>query len=186
MAAFALGCGFDTRSGQYACQTQSDCEGGRSCEEGWCVLSQSDASPPPDADLSPDAGRPLSPCNSCMGGECREECTDLNCDLSCTKNDCDCEFQCAPDTDNCNLLCADGASCDIDCGSAEECTATCEANSVCQVDCSGVEECQQTVCEAGAQCLLDCTGTVECGFATCAGMETSCSNDLIACNRDCP
>lgn len=57
------GCGFALRSEALVCQTTEDCEGGRTCEDGFCVVggdvgpdagvaedSASDATPTPDAD----------------------------------------------------------------------------------------------------------------------------------------
>lgn len=67
-----VGCGFDVRSSQYTCEVESDCESGRTCEMGWCVVASDliavdaavdfpDADPAsPDAD-PPDAAPPGTP-----------------------------------------------------------------------------------------------------------------------------
>jgi len=59
-------CDFPTPSAQYACRVTADCESGRACENGYCVVSSAHgpdaSSPSPDAavdTLSPDAD-PLS------------------------------------------------------------------------------------------------------------------------------
>lgn len=49
-ALFAVGCGFDTRTGAYACELPSDCEDGRTCIDGWCVV------PTVFADAGADSG----------------------------------------------------------------------------------------------------------------------------------
>lgn len=196
---FQWGCGFDARSSDYACETHSDCETGRSCELGWCVIAH-DATLFPDAPQGPDAsvvdaaapdastGRPLSSCSTCAGGECREECNSNGCTFECAVTDCDCEFQCSPTTKNCELACKENTTCHLDCAGAEACKPDCQVNSICDIDCTGVLACEQSKCEAGAQCLLDCTNTAmgTCLFEVCAGTETSCPNDIIACNRACP
>lgn len=40
-ALLATGCGFDTRTGAYTCELPSDCEDGRTCIDGWCVVESS-------------------------------------------------------------------------------------------------------------------------------------------------
>ena len=203
-----VGCGFNSRSAQFTCESETDCEVGRICEQGWCVVPPADIpdandvadaslvdaaiidAAPPDAviaDAGPPDAFPLGPCNSCQNDTCREECSDTDCSLDCTKNNCSCEFQCSASAANCDMTCKEGtASCDVDCAGAASCKTTCETNTVCNINCTDVTACGEAKCELGAMCLLDCTGAGTCEFEVCAGAETSCPNNVIACNRACP
>jgi hypothetical protein len=65
-AALAAGCSFESRSEAFECAGPADCEAGRVCVQGWCVVEGSvpDAGPPADAADGdgavdpPDAGQP--------------------------------------------------------------------------------------------------------------------------------
>jgi hypothetical protein len=50
-----LGCGFPEPSAEYACRTTADCDGGRICMGGYCVVSPSTSG---DAALTPDTTPP--------------------------------------------------------------------------------------------------------------------------------
>lgn len=57
-AAFATGCTFPSRSDAFACRVDDDCDGDRTCEQGFCVIGDRvDAGNRPTVDASPDTTR---------------------------------------------------------------------------------------------------------------------------------
>ncbi len=78
------GC-FPTRSDELACATETDCEAGRTCEQGFCVIAP-DAAPPienePPVDAAPvempDAPPDVPP-RPCEGGDANAEDGSGNC-----------------------------------------------------------------------------------------------------------
>ena len=54
-----VACDFPSRSEHYACAITSECEAGRTCEDGYCVLGAVDASGGADASSIDSSGAPL-------------------------------------------------------------------------------------------------------------------------------
>ncbi len=74
MIAALTGC-FPTPSKQFACETTPQCESGRVCTEGYCVIASVDAgTPAPDSSVvaTPDAGVDAAPVTQtfAVGAEC--------------------------------------------------------------------------------------------------------------------
>ena len=134
-------CSFDNRSGAFACPMGNECEVGRVCSAGWCVVEGSeidasnlptpdaplipiDADLTPDADLSPDADTCPIACTSCVNGICLIDCNG--------PTDCSAEVVC-PAGIPCRVSCDGITACagGIDCSTASECRITCEGGSSC-------------------------------------------------------
>jgi hypothetical protein len=173
MAAVVLAsadCTITTRSENYACTTNEDCdELGRVCVRGWCVV---DDVQPPDASL------PTCPmvCNDCLpDGTCIIQCInsgDCSNDVVCPPGR-PCEVICGTLACQANIDCTAASSCDITCSGISSCSGnvSCGTGS-CYVTCSGVDSCDGVVsCQDSCACQTLCTG-----LASCNG-EHRCPND---------
>jgi hypothetical protein len=177
--------------------------GGGSCVE-QCSGGTCDCTNPScGCDLQCTSGNGCSPsCSS--GGECDITCSSVNnCTPSCT-NGSDCNITCNS-LNNCkNAVCSGGSLCDYTCESANNCGLTCDA-STCNITCSSINNCKDLVCtngatcsatctsanncrmdcESGSACELQCNSVGTCRFDSCDGVESTCSDGRIVCNRDC-
>jgi hypothetical protein len=115
----------------------------------------------------------LATCES--GSDCEVSCSGLAlCGVDCT------------DTNTCATSCTGDADClSVDCAGANNCTVDCADTAFCSVDCTDANNCDHVTCREDAECLLVCTGANNCEFETCEN-PTSCADDVIACNRECP
>ncbi|HEU5060023.1 MAG TPA: hypothetical protein VFU21_26005 [Kofleriaceae bacterium] len=186
VALAASACGIDKRTSAFRCETDSDCDGDRRCEEGYCTVGPrdlADATPgaadapfvpiidasPPDAFDCPDA---------CTGG-CLEDFTcviDCSADASCAD-----PIVCPPGLP-CQVSCTGLGSCvtTIDCTAATDCDITCTADGSCSgaVSCAVGEECDvlcvgASSCAAGVSCAGSCSCEVGCtGTDSCATAST--------------
>lgn len=197
--------GDNERTGTCCGVADGSCDscGGGSCLE-TCTGGTCDCTDPScDCALQCTGGKSCSPtCSS--GGSCEVSCTSVsNCEPSCT-NGSDCDITCDA-LNNCKVVeCSEGSLCDLTCSDANNCALTCDA-STCQVACSDINNCKDIVCTNGAicsstctsanncamdctdgaECELDCTDSNTCGFTTCEGVESSCSDGRLVCNRGC-
>src|SRR5678815_1332889 len=121
--AAAGACSIDHRSGDFACTKQSDCNGGRVCDDGFCT-------DPNAADAPTD--RPDAADGHADANECPSECTSCNpeahtCVIDCNAGaNCDAQVTC-PSGYTCDIRCNVGNSCrnGVDCQSSKGCSITC-------------------------------------------------------------
>ena len=133
--ALALGCSIDKRSDAFACTTTSECDSGRQCLDGFCVLSGSGSSTPVDA---PKAGVDAFRPPDAPGDTCPAQCT------TCSVTGKTCNIDCT--TTPCNtgpVLCPQGYACTIACGADNACQKgiDCEIAKSCDISCAGRASC---------------------------------------------
>lgn len=161
-AALGTSCSINHRSDQYACTTNADCEGGRHCQDGYCVVAGTlDASKVVDAPKpGGDANNCPAPCTSCNVQQ-------KTCTINCQQTSCTNTVTCPP-----------GYKCDIQCNTDNACRngINCLAAASCSIDCIGKQSCQNVQCGPGP-CAVACSGP-----ATCKGV--SCGNSC-ACDVTC-
>jgi hypothetical protein len=175
MAAVVLasaGCTITTRSDNYACTTNEDCEAlGRVCVLGWCVADDGQS---PDGSLT-DAPPAVCPavCSDCL--------SDGTCIIQCVN----------PDDCGNDVVCPPGQPCQVICGNLACDDIDCTAASSCDITCSGVNACSGVVSCGLGSCNVTCSGSVSCsGGVLCAdacACETLCTG-LGACagEHTCP
>ncbi|HEY1811040.1 MAG TPA: hypothetical protein VGG74_01710 [Kofleriaceae bacterium] len=183
--ALALGCSINKRSDGFACTSTSDCDTGRVCESGFCVVTAgSGSSTPEDAPRSlVDGPRTLDAAEMCP-----PQCTtcDLNgktCDINCedAAGTCAQNITC-PEGFTCTIECTTPGSCrqNIDCSNAEACTLTCSASQSCAKVTCGSGACD-LMCTGSHSCAqVDCSNSCACD-ATCSGSTTACENSQFMC-----
>jgi len=160
-------CSIDHPSDALACTAQSDCESGRTCTNGYCIVA--------------NAGCP-SGCTSC-------DLTAKTCQIDSAGNG---DVTCPPGY-ACTITCGNNGCRNIDCKDGTSCTIACTGMKSCdQIDCSG--ECHIT-CTGSSSCAnVDCRDAcscdVTCGPNTCndlqcpsgCGNATSCSSQAASCH----
>ena len=156
-----------------ACAT-STCGDTLCCPE----VNETNANCPQDCLAMATCGICTNPtATSCTGGAC---------DLTCAQPGCDYTVDCTAATD-CRVNCDNGSDCSVDCNGASDCDVRCEdTGTTCFTDCTNATVCDAPRCRNGASCLLDCTGANTCAYDDCEGGQTSCPNNILACNRACP
>ncbi|MCX5742334.1 MAG: hypothetical protein NT062_07545 [Proteobacteria bacterium] len=194
-------CSITHHSNEYTCTSNAECTDGRTCSQGYCVVTggtpdaptdpKIDAFVRPDARPVPDAPMPdVCPpgCSNCNIGakECIIECgapgaqncqqpiacpTGWNCQIACSHTN-DCRS---------GVSCVNAASCTIDCAGAGSCRGVSCGNGPCDVTCGGYQSCSQQInCNNSCQCDVTCSGpgTANCGGS--AGQAVSCGQ--VACD----
>ena len=163
-------CLVNTRSKEFECSMSSQCEPGRTCDNGFCVLIDC----PADCDTcNVETMECLIVCNDANG--CRSiECpSDFHCTIACTgTNACD-EVDCQRSA-SCNVMCSGSNTCaDVICGDNE-----------CTVTCNGTNACESVDCASSCRCDLTC-GANSCTTTSCpmAG-ATECTVDGTACSSN--
>lgn len=191
MFAVATSCSITKKSGDYACTTSADCNSGRECSEGFCVLhgTSIDASQQPiDARSNIDGGGSNScpsACTSCSGTGTTKTCT-IDCAASGTcgqKVTCPAGYICDV---KCNVAgactkgvaCPATGACNVTCSANDSCTGgpsgvTCGTGK-CDVQCSGQSSCKDVTCGASCACDVTCTGQNSCGFQNVSCTSNAC------------
>jgi hypothetical protein len=168
IAIVATSCSVNHRSDQYACSQTSDCEGGRVCDNGFCIVAGSiDAPRPADGpQQTPDANNCPAPCTSCNIQQ--KTCT-INCQTAnCTNT----------------VTCPAGYKCDIQCNADNSCRngVNCQMAASCNIDCTGKQSCQNVQCGSGP-CDVGCIGPASCRGVAC---NNSCACDVVCTgNQSC-
>jgi hypothetical protein len=158
-------CSFENRSTSYECPTGNECESGRVCSQGWCVVADAvdiDAAPGQPDGLPPDAFVCPADCSSCQGNTCIITCDGVDA---------------CPEV----VVCPAGVACRVSCGGSNSCSGgvDCSLGSACNIECSGPGSCPLlTTCGDGV-CNLSCDGLDSCG----GGLD--CSNSC-QCDSSCP
>jgi hypothetical protein len=180
-----LSCSIDKRSGEYACQSTSQCDTGRTCIDGFCVVSGSGAQIDAPITGGHDGGSGIKPEDASTGDMCPSQCTtcsvaDMTCNIDCTTNDCNNNgpVQC-PSGYTCTIACGAESSCnDVDCTNALACTVTCGGRNSCQeVDCG------QGKCDVTCNGRSSCGGTIDCSDS-CA-CDVSCGSAAVTSQAPC-
>ena len=157
----ATSCSVTHKSGDYACTKQSDCNQGRQCVEGFCVISGA-------VDASTDSPRGDA-------NQCPAQCT------SCNTGTHTCTIDCSAGNSNCGskVSCPANWNCDVMCNANNSCRngVSCTGSTSCNVTCSAQNACQNVVCGAG-KCQVECSGPSSCKGVTCSN---SCACD-VTCN----
>lgn len=170
-AAVGVGCSINHRSDQYACTTSTDCEGGRVCDNGFCIIpgtidaARTDA-PKPGGDGGNNCPAPCTSCNV-QQKTCTVDCQKTNCSNTVT---CPvgykCDIDCNGDNDCRNgVNCQESASCTVECSGKQSCQNVQCGPGPCSVSCSGVQSCRGVSCANSCACDVTCTGSQSCGEA---------------------
>ncbi len=161
LAAITTSCSIQHRSDQYACTTTTDCQDGRICDNGYCVVAGSI-----DAARPSDAPKPGGDASNCPPG-----CSTCNVQLkTCTIN---CQLTSCTNT----VTCPAGYKCDIMCNTDNSCRngINCQQAASCTIACGGKESCQNVQCGPGP-CAVSCTGGASCRGVDC---NNSCACDVV-------
>ena len=203
LAAISAGsCSINHRSGEFQCDKQSDCESGRTCTGGFCVVPGGTVDAPkgdgPTGDGPPsDTPMNMCPaqCTSCVQASktCKIDCAvtscnsavvcppGWNCEVACTvANSCRSGVTCPPSGNSCNITCSGTGSCRmIDCGTGK-----------CDVNCSGSQSCRGVDCTGSCGCDVKCPIGASCEAVTCTSFQCDtglgCSSTLTPNCESCP
>jgi hypothetical protein len=187
-------CDVHHKSGDYACTKNTDCESGRVCNDGFCIVTG-----------SVDAARGDGPRGDAMGSNgCPAGCTTCNvsqktCTINCMAGaNCATTVSC-PAGYKCDILCNTDNSCrnGVNCQLGQSCTVECSGKQSCQgiqcgpgpcdVACMGVASCKGVACSNSCACDVTCTGNQSCGDAvscTSPACDTGsgCTSDPLFCH----
>jgi len=171
--ALATSCSITHKSGAYACTKTSDCDSGRDCVGGFCVVSGTEDIDAPGAHH--DAPPPID------GNGCPAQCS------SCVIATHSCVIDCQNGSNcNGNVACPAGWACDVKCDSDNSCRngVSCAGTTSCKVECSGRSSCEDVVCGTG-RCNVTCTGVQSCQKMIECGQSCGCD---VTCNgsQSCP
>jgi hypothetical protein len=163
-AVLGTSCTIQHRSDKYACTGDGDCEGGRVCDNGFCIVKGSiDDAKPSDAKQG-DANMTGCPtgCTSC---NVQQKTCAINCQMSATGY---CEN---------TVTCPPGYKCDILCNTENACRdgVNCQMAASCNVDCTGRQACENVQCGSGP-CDVNCSGPASCRGVSC---NNSCACDVL-------
>lgn len=176
--ALAASCSITHKSGDFSCTKSADCNTGRVCVDGFCVVSGTET-----------IDAPVAPGDS--GNGCPANCS--SCDVSAHT----CVIDCANGS-NCTgpVVCPVGYKCNVKCDTDNACRngVTCTGTTSCKVECSGKSSCAGVHCGTG-RCDVECTGTqsckndinceASCGCdVRCSGTQ-SCGNSALSCTPGC-
>lgn len=163
IAILLAGCSVRHESEQYACTDTLQCETGRVCDNGYCVIKGTI-----DAPTTPKDARTDAPGG---GDNCPPGCT------SCSVSAHTCTIDCSAGA-NCQntVTCPQGYACEIKCNTDNACRngVNCQLGTECNVTCSGKSSCQGVACGSGP-CDVTCSGTQSCKGVAC---ESSCACDV--------
>jgi hypothetical protein len=198
LAAAANSCAINRKSSQYECSTTADCDPGRVCRDGLCVVSGSggpDAPPGPNDGGSPDGEDPRACPDQCT------ECADGKvCTIDCAAGaNCEGEIACPPGW-NCRVRCNEPNACrnGVDCSGSASCDVQCTAPGTCRdvacgpgrcnVNCAGQSSCRDIDCGDSCACEVKCQfGTGACTGITCSALQCGtgfggCTTQFPSCN----
>jgi hypothetical protein len=160
VASIAGSCSINHKSDRFECSSTADCEAGRMCSEGLCVVGTIDGPPAdgPRRDAPIDSMTCPSQCTRCMAGNV-------------------CVIDCAVGA-NCSspIVCPTGYHCDIRCSLDNTCRSgiNCTNAASCAIQCSGRNSCRGVTCGPGA-CTMNCSAANSCETVSCS---TSCACDV--------
>lgn len=167
VTAVATSCSINHRSDQYACTSTADCDNGRVCDNGFCIVAGSIDAP------RMDAPKPGGDANNCPPGCSSCNVTQKTCTINCQLTSC-----------SNTVTCPAGYKCDILCNTDNACRngINCQLSTSCSVECSGKQSCQNVQCGPGP-CDVACSGPASCRGVSC---NNSCACDVTCTgNQSC-
>jgi hypothetical protein len=179
-------CDVHHKSGDYACTKNIDCDSGRTCNDGFCVVTGTVDAPRGDGPRGDAMGSASCPAGCTTCNLTQKTCT-INCmaGANCTNTvTCPagykCEILCNTDNScrngvNCQL----GQACNVECTGKQSCQGVQCGAGPCDVACMGVASCKGVSCNASCACDVTCTGNQSCGDAV------SCSSPACDTGSGC-
>lgn len=165
IVAVTSSCSIHHRSESYACTTNTDCDSGRICDNGFCIVAGSIDAPKGDG-RPPDGQNCPEPCTTCNTTQktCTINCMTANCTSSVT---CPAGYRCdiLCNTDNAcrnGVNCQQSLSCNVECSSKQACQNVSCGTGPCDVACTGEQSCRNVLCGASCACDVVCTGLQSC------------------------
>ena len=195
-------CSITHRSDGFACTSSAQCEPGRMCTDGLCVVLPGepiDASMPTvDGKMGsnhPDASDCPMDCTSCddLSHTCTIDCSQTNCNvaISCPLG-WNCTVDCTPDG-SCSkgVSCTNAASCTINCTGDNSCRNIACGTGPCDVECNGQSSCRTVGCDNSCRCDVDCGIGSSCEAVTCVSQQCraplgGCTSSNAAICDTCP
>jgi hypothetical protein len=160
IALLLAACSINHKSDAYACEKNTDCDQGRVCSDGFCVVSgtQIDA-PRGDAPRGDANNQCPAQCSACIVSQ-------HSCTINCMSGNCTNQ-----------VVCPAGWKCDIMCNADGACKngINCMLGASCNIECTNKESCQNVQCGAGP-CAVNCSGSSTCRNVSCG---TSCACDVL-------
>jgi hypothetical protein len=164
-------CSIQHKSDEYACTKTAECNNGRACVDGYCIVASAVDAPPAPIDTpihtTPDAPACPAGCTTCNPGQ-------HTCTIDCSMTNCNGQVAC-PAGYKCDILCDTDNSCrnGVDCQAAASCNITCSGNGSCRnlqcgagpcdVNCAGAGACRNVACNDSCACDVTCAGNQSCG-----------------------
>jgi hypothetical protein len=175
-----VACSITHKSDSFACGPNGECASGRTCEDGFCVVTGGpldDARKPgDDAPIKePDANKCPDQCTTCDldNSQCLIDCTQANCDgpVKCPPGF-SCEIDCNEDG-SCThgVDCTDSVSCDVTCTGDGSCKGVVCGDGRCDVTCLGDQSCRTVNCEKSCACDVTCGDAADCTAVTCTAPQ---------------
>jgi hypothetical protein len=161
-ACFLVACFIGRRTDDLECNTSAECEAGRGCFEGYCVV-------------------PTCPAGCACTTLLPDRSGYADCTINCSGNRCR----------NSAIACPPGMACRIMCGSTDDCRSVdCSQAKSCEVTCSGNSSCDQVTCGSG-RCDVTCSGIGSCEDGVSCGASCGCDvrctgNNSCATQASCP
>jgi hypothetical protein len=196
-------CTINHRSGEFACDNNADCQGGRVCQQNLCV--EPGTGPDPDGGMpDPDGPEPFvcpTQCTSCV--ESTMTCN-VNCEQPAAMAVCQqtincpegfhCVVKCPRSSASANngqcpqVNCQNALSCDISCTGNNTCKQVTCGEGPCEVLCDGLGSCGQVQCDDSCACDVSCTlGRASCQTLDCPGSAGQCNTlGQLGCNSNRP
>lgn len=168
------GCALDHRSDELACTSPTECTGGRSCVDGYCVMA------PVQCPGSCD-GCVIATMTCMLDGDAAP-----NGNVTCPAG-WNCAITCGADA--CRTVdCRDGQSCTVECNGDNACDTVRCGSGPCDVTCSGQDACNSVDCRDSCGCDVTCADAQSCSNpAQCPGNPCQsgdgCSSAPTACDH---
>ena len=166
IALLLAACTINHASDKYSCTKNTDCDPGRVCSDGYCVVAGSQV----------DASRTDGPKGD--GGTCPSACSSCNvsqrtCTINCQTSNCTntvvcptgykCDIMCNIDGSCKNgINCLNGASCNVECQAKDSCQNVQCGTGPCAVNCAGASSCRNVACGSSCACDVLCSGASSC------------------------
>lgn len=180
LAVLALaGCLVSRASESFTCTDTAQCETGRVCSQGYCVVDEGSSCP--------------DVCNAgCIPGQ-RECSVVCNAVTDCGAIECpegwECDIVCDGPGACGDIHCANNADCYLTCITSSSCGAIVCGNGVCDVSCNDTNACGPIDCANACACDVDCD-LGDCGPQICPSSQgdactfgDACSSNGAGCDR---